>query len=50
MALIVRILPRAVLALAALVINGCSTPTSNGERTVVPLVWIDGRHVVLSPT
>ncbi|HEY0967425.1 MAG TPA: DUF4136 domain-containing protein [Opitutaceae bacterium] len=49
MTFIVRILPHAVLLFAALVIAGCTTPEKNGGQTVVPLVWIDGRHVLLSP-
>lgn len=48
----VRFLKCAALAVVAVAIAGCSTPstTSRGGRTVVPVAWIDGKHVVLSPT
>lgn len=48
----VRFLKCAALAVVAVAIAGCSTPStaSRGGRTVVPVAWIDGKHVVLSPT
>lgn len=47
-----RFLTCIALAFMAVAIAGCGTPSaaSAAGRTVVPVAWIDGKHVVLSPT
>jgi hypothetical protein len=47
---VLRFLRRAALALAAMTIVGCATTPAAGDRAAVPVAWIDGKHVVLSPT
>lgn len=47
---LLRNLQRAALALAAMILAGCSTSPTSAERSVVPVALIDGKHVVLSPT
>jgi hypothetical protein len=41
----------AMIALASLTFSGCATSASStGANSAVPVAWVDGKHVVLSPT
>lgn len=46
-----RFAPLALIVLASLAFSGCATSASStGTKSAVPVAWVDGKHVVLSPT
>ena len=48
---LLRLAQLAMIALASVAFSGCSTPGSPaGATSAVPVAWVAGRHVVLSPT
>lgn len=51
MPLLLRLAQLVVIALAGLAFSGCTAASSSaGANSAVPVAWIDGKHVVLSPT
>ncbi len=51
MTLLLRFLQLVVVALVGVALSGCATSGSSaGAKSAVPVAWIDGKHVVLSPT
>ena len=46
-----RLAQLALIALASVAFSGCATSASSaGAKSAVPVAWVDGKHVVLSPT
>jgi hypothetical protein len=48
---LLRFAQLALIAVASMAFSGCATSGSSaGAKSAVPVAWVDGKHVVLSPT